>query len=66
MVGNIFGGCLFENVLTIWCSSLLEDARAILSVYNLDLAVCKSLKPCADDCLLISMLLYVMLYIVLA
>ena len=24
--------CLFESVLTIWCSSLLEDARAILSV----------------------------------
>ena len=31
-VGNILGGCLFESVLTIWCSSLLEDARAILSV----------------------------------
>ena len=27
-----FGGCLFESVLIIWCSSLLEDARAILSV----------------------------------
>ena len=26
MVGNILGGCLFESVLTIWCSSLLEDA----------------------------------------
>ena len=25
MVGNIIGGCLFESVLTIWCSSLLED-----------------------------------------
>ena len=24
--------CLFESVLTIWCSSLLEDTRAILSV----------------------------------
>ena len=32
MVGNILGVCLFENVLTIWCISLLEDARAILSV----------------------------------
>ena len=32
MVGNILGGCLFESVLTIWCSSLVEDARAILSV----------------------------------
>ena len=29
---NILGGYLFESVLTIWCSSLLEDARAILSV----------------------------------
>ena len=36
MVGNILGGCLFESVLTIWCSSLLEDARAILSVYGFD------------------------------
>ena len=26
MVGNILDGCLFESVLTIWCSSLLEDA----------------------------------------
>ena len=32
MVGNILGGCLFESVLTISCSSLLEDARAIPSV----------------------------------
>ena len=24
--------CLFESVLTIWCSSSLEDAKAILSV----------------------------------
>ena len=32
MVGNILGGCLFESVLTIWCSSLQEDARVILSV----------------------------------
>ena len=32
MAGNILGGCLFESVLTIWYSSLLEDARAILSV----------------------------------
>ena len=32
MVGNILGGCLFESAITIWCSSLLEDARAILSV----------------------------------
>ena len=29
---NILGGCLFESVLTIWCTSLLEDARAVLSV----------------------------------
>ena len=32
MVGNILGGCLFERVLTIWCSSLLENVRAIVSV----------------------------------
>ena len=32
MFGNIIGGCIFESVLTIWCCSLLEDARAILSV----------------------------------
>ena len=31
-VGNILGGCLFESVLTVWCSSLLEEARDILSV----------------------------------
>ena len=30
MGSNIFGGCLFVSLLTIWCSSLLEDARAIL------------------------------------
>ena len=29
MVGHILGGCLFESVLTIWCSSLQEDARAV-------------------------------------
>ena len=34
MVGNILGGCLFESVLTTWCSSLQEDARATPSVYN--------------------------------
>ena len=44
MVGNIFGGCLFESVLTIWCSSLLEDARAIFSVINLHLSVCTSFE----------------------
>ena len=32
MAGNILGGCLFESVLTIWCSYLLEDVRAIPSV----------------------------------
>ena len=26
MFGNILGGCLFENAVTIWCSSLLDDA----------------------------------------
>ena len=44
MVGNILGGCLFESALTIWWSSLLEDARAILSVYDLHLAVCTNLE----------------------
>ena len=44
MVGNILGGCLYESVLTIWCSSLLEDARAILSVLSLHLAVCTSFE----------------------
>ena len=29
---HILGGCLFESALTIWRSSLLEDAIAILSV----------------------------------
>ena len=38
--GNILGGFLFESVLTIWSSSLLEDARDILSVQGLHLAVC--------------------------
>ena len=32
MIGNIIGGCLFESLLTVWCSSLLEDATAIHSV----------------------------------
>ena len=31
-VSGLQYGCLFESVLTIWCSSLLEDARAIPSV----------------------------------
>ena len=44
MVGNIIGGCLFESALTIWSSSLREDARAILSVQNLYLAVCTSFE----------------------
>ena len=30
--GNILRGCLFESALTIWSSSLLEDARGIPSV----------------------------------
>ena len=51
MVGNILGGCLFESVLTIWCSSLLEDARTILSVRNLHLAVGTSLEELCLACL---------------
>ena len=50
MVGNILGGCLFENVLTIWCSSLLEDARSILSVQNLHLAECTSFETLCFAC----------------
>ena len=26
MFGNILGGCLYESVLSTWCSSLMEDA----------------------------------------
>ena len=55
MVGNILGGCLFESVLTIWCSSLLEDARAILSVQNLHLAVCTSFETLCFACLYMSL-----------
>ena len=51
MVGNILGGCLFESVLTIWCSSLLEDARATFSVENLHLAVCTSFESVCHACL---------------
>ena len=51
MVGNILGGCLFESVLTIWCSYLLEDARAILSVQNLHLAVRISFETLFFACL---------------
>ena len=51
MVGNILGGCLFESVLTIWCSYLLVDARAIPSVYDLNLTVCTSLETLCFACL---------------
>ena len=51
MAGNILGGCLFESVLTIWCSSLPEDARAIPSVQNLHLAVCTSFETLCFSCL---------------
>ena len=51
MVGNIIGGCLFESVLTIWCSSLLADARAILSVLNLYLAVCTGFETMRFACM---------------
>ena len=50
MVGNILCGCLFESVLTIWYSSLLEDARAIPSVQALHLAVCTSFETLCFDC----------------
>ena len=51
MIGNILGGCLFESALTICCSSLLEDARAILSVQDLHLAVCTSFETLCLACL---------------
>ena len=51
MVGNILGGCLFESALTIWCSSLVEDVRDILSVQNLHLAVCTSFETLCLACL---------------
>ena len=51
MVGNILGGCLFESMLTIWCSSSLEDARAIHSVQNLHLAECTSFEALCFACL---------------
>ena len=51
MVGNILGGCLFESALTIWCSSLLEDARAILLVQNLHLAMCTSFETLCFACM---------------
>ena len=51
MAGNILGGCLFESTLTIWCSSLLEDAKTILSVQNLHLAECTSFETSCFACL---------------
>ena len=51
MAGNILGGCLFESVITIWCSSLLEDVRAILSLLNLHLSVCTSFEILCFACL---------------
>ena len=55
MVGNIFVGCLFVSVLTIWCNSSLKDARAILSVKNLYLAVCTRFETMRFACLYKSM-----------
>ena len=51
MVGNILGGYLFQSALTIMHSSLLEDARAILSVKNLHLVVCTSYETLCFACL---------------
>ena len=39
IAGKILGGCLLKSVLTIWCSSLLEDARAVFSVKSSHVAV---------------------------
>ena len=44
MVGNILGCCLSESVLTIRCCSLLEDATAIHSVYDLQLSESTNLE----------------------
>ena len=55
MVGNTLGGCLLESVLTIWCSSLLNDARAIPSEKNLHLAVCTSFETLCFACLYMSL-----------
>ena len=51
MGDNILGGCLFESVLTIWCSSLLEDARTIIFVQDLHLAMCTSFETVCFACL---------------
>ena len=51
MVGNVLGGCLFESVSAIWCSYLLQYARAILPVYDLHLAVCTSYETLCFACL---------------
>ena len=55
MVSNFLGGCLFESVLAIWFNSLLEDARAILSVKNFHLVVCTSFEALCFACLYKSM-----------
>ena len=55
MVGNILGVCLFKSVLTMWCSSLLENARTILLVKNVHLAVCTSFETLCLACLYKSM-----------
>ena len=51
MAGNILGGCLCQSVLTICCSSSLEDARAIPSVQNLHFAVGTSFEALCFACL---------------
>ena len=40
-----------EKVAAVWCCSLLEDARAILSVKNVHLAMCTSLETLCFACL---------------
>ena len=51
MVGNILGGCLFDGMITIRCSSLLEDDRATPSVLNLHLSVYTSHETLCFACL---------------
>ena len=50
MAGNILGGCLLEYINYL-VQFLLEDARAIPSVYDLHLAVCTSLETLCFTCL---------------
>ena len=51
MMGKCLGECLFESVVKILCSFLLEVDIAVLSVYSLHLAVCANLDTLCLACL---------------